>query len=85
MYGGHGVLEGEKERGKEQREMKSEFDKESLCAYYFQNFGKCWHLWTPEAHPIIFESSETFKAGMNISLRSAQRCFLTLLFTHLLL
>ena len=63
LYGGHGVLEGEKERGKEQREMKSEFDKESLCAYYF---GKCWHLWTPEAHPIIFESSETFKAGMNI-------------------
>lgn len=46
--------------------MKSNYEREALCEYRFQEAGECWHLWTDEDHPVIFASPADFAAGMNI-------------------
>ena len=42
------------------------YEKEALSARSFLEAGECWHLYTPENHPVIFSSRELFKVGMNL-------------------
>ena len=39
---------------------------ESRCEYTFRRLGLCWHLYTPENHPIILTCTEDFKAALTL-------------------
>ena len=46
--------------------MNSFYDQELICSTVFSDFGPCWHLNTPENHPILFTSDAEFATAMNI-------------------
>lgn len=46
--------------------MKNFNDRERSCLELFSNLGNCWHLYTPENHPLVFTSDQEFKDGVSI-------------------
>ena len=46
--------------------MDSFFDQEQRCSLAFSELGPCWHLYTPEDHPILFTRDDEFKMAMNL-------------------
>lgn len=39
---------------------------ENRCESIFQRLGPCWHLYTPENHPVILTCEADFKAAMTL-------------------
>ena len=39
---------------------------ESRCEFVFTQLGPCWHLYTPENHPVMMTDIADFKAGMTL-------------------
>ncbi len=39
---------------------------ETRCEYVFHRLGPCWHLYTPENHPLILISKEDYCAAMTL-------------------
>ena len=39
---------------------------ETRCEYVFRQLGPCWHLYTPENHPLILATKEDFCAAMTL-------------------
>lgn len=49
------------------RMMKRTFaQEESRCEFVFRQLGPCWHLYTPENHPVIMMDIVDFQAGMTL-------------------
>ena len=49
------------------RIMKRTFaQEESRCEFVFRQLGLCWHLYTPENHPVIMTDKMDFQAGMTL-------------------
>ena len=49
------------------RKMKRTFaQEESRCEFVFRELGLCWHLYTPENHPVIMTDIVDFQAGMTL-------------------
>lgn len=46
--------------------MKNFNHQDDVCEMLLGELGSCWHLWTPENHPIIFTDSSLFKSGMSL-------------------
>lgn len=46
--------------------MNNFYDREQICSITFSDFGPCWHLNTPENHPILFTCDAEFEMAMNI-------------------
>jgi REP element-mobilizing transposase RayT len=39
---------------------------ESRCEFVFQQLGPCWHLYTPENHPVILVTKEDYRTAMTL-------------------
>jgi hypothetical protein len=50
----------------EERDRLSFHEAETICEYRFRQFGRCWHLFTPENYEIIFADDDDFRAGMTL-------------------
>jgi len=48
--------------------MKNDFaSEERRCELLFLSLGPCWHLYTPENHPVIFTDEADYKAAMTLT------------------
>ena len=46
--------------------MNNFYHQDAASGLLLSELGACWHLWTPENHPVIFTSDSDFKSGINL-------------------